>query len=135
MEKFKAKCWIEKRHKMYDVLQIMIKEDGTSCLIKNDGKTAEEELYDELYDFWVIGVEPLLYTGRNDMNGKEIYEGDILFNSFFGDYWIVAYEKGSFILKLNNSKHFEYLSYVTGFKGSAFKKVGTIYENPELLKW
>lgn len=31
-----------------------------------------------------------IYTGYKDMDGREYKVGDIVLNTFFGDYWVVA---------------------------------------------
>lgn len=79
MKNFKARCWVEKRHKMYDIFEIMIREDGISCLIKNDGEISEEEWNDEFRWCWIVGIEPLLCTGLYDKTGEtEGYESDVV---------------------------------------------------------
>jgi len=78
-------------------------------------------------------VEVMQYTSLKDKNGKEIYEGDILFyikgvDDPTDNYYPVEYINGAF-------RH-------TGSEGSPtgdwdldeYEVRGNIYENPELLK-
>lgn len=70
----------------------------------------------------------LQYTGLKDMREKEIYEGDILFESFGEEYFKVVFEDGSFRLKTGGCslplKEYAHICEV----------VGNIYKNPELIK-
>jgi uncharacterized phage protein (TIGR01671 family) len=66
------------------------------------------------------------YTGLKDKNRKEIYEGDIVEQTFYGD----DISKQIFIIKDM------ILDYSKIFCGSSKENeiIGNIYENPELLK-
>lgn len=70
------------------------------------------------------------YTGIKDKNGKEIYEGDILNESYHQLKAEVVYDERSCYFKLaaRNSLSF-YLD-----RNSIFEIIGNINENPELLK-
>jgi len=70
-------------------------------------------------------VIPLFYTGYNDKDGEEIYQGDVL---------ILKDEKGRIVCKdfiVNNLIEDGYA--LTGNKYIT-KIVGNKYENPELIK-
>lgn len=72
-------------------------------------------------------------TGLHDKNGKEIFEGDILFGHAGEDFWeIVEFdiEEGKWIRKdiWYNSK-LDLSEY-----NESMEIVGNIYENPELLE-
>ena len=70
------------------------------------------------------------YTGLKDMDGKEIYEGDIIkfLNGIFEVIW--CNEKASFMLK--NKEYKEFLNFIYE-NNNGMEIVGNIYENPELL--
>lgn len=83
-------------------------------------------------------IEIMQWTGLNDKNGKEIYEGDILlapavkWRTPTGDYkCVVAYENDGFYAKHDNGVG-ETLSNLIIVRGGHM--IGNIYENPELLK-
>lgn len=95
----------------------------------------------EMHGHHFIGFEDaelLQYTGINDEENKEIYEGDIieggylnpLSNKFMSKKYIVVYDKGSFVGKLIGHTPYgdTWLHFIKG------KVIGNIYENPELLE-
>lgn len=65
--------------------------------------------------------EVMQYTGLKDRNGKEIYEGDVVGDTFAGVPELVTFEDGRFSTK-------------KGFDLAKVEILGNIYENPELLK-
>lgn len=76
---------------------------------------------------------PLQFTGLLDKNGKEIYEGDVL---NYGDYTdgsgpcnhIVTWKDGGFITnEISTNEDFTFVD-------PCGEVIGTIYENPELLR-
>lgn len=84
-------------------------------------------------------IEPEQYTGLKDKNGKEIYEGDILyfdiqdyngidhFNKSF-----VEYAGSGFGVSYNKADRFIELDLVM-LNDDEVEVIGNIHENPELL--
>lgn len=73
-------------------------------------------------------TELMQYTGLNDKNGKEIYEGDILFETFREEYFKVVFENGSFRAEVD-----EYSLDLEDY-ANICEVVGNIYENAELME-
>lgn len=88
-------------------------------------------------DFTTNDVEFMQFTGLNDKNGKEIYEGDILQafygkkNTLFTITKVYFNEKGYWDSK-NISEKAPFKVCYLGF--CKCELIGNIYENPELLK-
>lgn len=89
-------------------------------------------------------IKLMQYTGLKDKNGVEIYEGDIIKQTFESpDYWDgrdvdidtyigrVIFDEGELAYKVvdKNNKLIHYLHIFDNCK-----VIGNIYENPELLK-
>lgn len=98
---------------------------------------AKKEMF---YDFTALthptfsegGLSVLMqYTGLNDKNGKEIYEGDIVQDTKNRKYEVI-WDKYMFNLK----DYYDGLSdYPTdAFSEGIFEVIGNIYENPDLIK-
>lgn len=82
------------------------------------------------------GVVPVIpetvgeYTGRLDVNGKRIYEGDIV--QYGAGLWVVEYNTGKMGFVFRNIRNG---GIVPGYAvTSAAKVVGNITENPEILR-
>ena len=87
-------------------------------------------------DVLVSGIRNLTvqqYTGMIDKNGKEIYEGDIIFcEVYYGTenrVGIVDYFASSFIVNWRNQIDDPFLD-----ENPDIKVIGNIFENSELLK-
>lgn len=77
-------------------------------------------------------IELMQYTVLKDMREKEIYEGDILFESFGEKYYKVVFENGSFRAELEGDFE-EYSFDLIDVVAQGCEVLGNIYENPELL--
>jgi len=100
------------------------------------------ELTDEV-QFFEGEVELLEYTGLDDKNEQEVYEGYILeFNLNIGNGKVeaikvpVIYYTCEFAIFIDDYENSFYLSLsdLVGELGQDFKVLGNIYQNPELLQ-
>lgn len=84
-------------------------------------------------DFFEKNEESIVimqYTGLNDKNGKEIYEGDIILRN--GKYkYHVEWNRGEFHAE---PFHGGFGVILSGLATDEFEVIGNIYETPELLK-
>lgn len=71
------------------------------------------------------------YTGLDDKNGKEIYEGDILKSIQWNDIYLVKYIGTAFYLCRKGNKGFNKIT--TWNNAEKSEVIGNIYDNPELL--
>lgn len=68
------------------------------------------------------------FTGLLDKNGKEIYEGDISWDSEYEEYGKIYFDDGCFCYEHDNV--IEQL----GEWHDSIEVIGNIYQNPDLLK-
>ena len=127
MRQIKFRAWRIQAKEMYSVTDDLCLIDGKVGWLQ-DGWDLVDELDDPV----------MQYTGVNDMNGKEIYEGDILhgvknkakYVVKFGEYSYVEWHCGFYLDRDNNGK----LNEGMGHTNENLEVIGNIYENPELLK-
>lgn len=147
MRVIKIRAWHEAQKKMYspEIMgsdQLTIMPDGQGFINVSGDDTRRSE--------FIRTMIPLQYTGLNDKNGKEIYEGDILNFPEKSKFYQTYPNTGiNLKVKVDNSNWWgivEYLNDEVGIgtigrfavKGLMWKPeycevIGNIYENPELL--
>lgn len=123
----KFRAWVKDRKAIFEVVLINYVTKKVTYLFERVGHLLNIR-HDKFND-----VELMQYSGLTDMMEKEIYEGDILFESFGERYYKVVFENGSFRAEFEGE--FEEHSFdLIDVVAQGCKIVGNIYENPELLK-
>jgi len=73
-----------------------------------------------------------LFTGLNDKNGKEIYEGDIVESSVM--LGVVVWQDDCMKFIVNDTRRSGFLNFIATANINGAEVIGNIYENPKLLK-
>ena len=95
-------------------IDFMDKEIGPPPIIYNIGRYNDNVL--------------MQFTGLKDMNGKDIYEGDIISDPMgIGQ---IVFDSGSFCIKWNDNPNESILI----LESELLEIIGNIFETPELLK-
>ena len=119
------------------------------CVFRLEQVFKKDSNYDDYEDFEYNDVtdivEVMQYTGLNDENGKEIYEGDIIefsYDMFVGNFDTfvakgkIVFEEGAFYVEVfeneRTTKDEAYLLYSINL--DTIEVIGNIYENPDLVK-
>lgn len=127
MREIKFRAWIKDRKAIFEVVLINYVTKKVTYLFERVGHLLNIR-HEKFND-----IELMEYTGLKDIKGKEIYEGDILFESFGEKYYKVVFENGSFRAEFEGD--FEEHSFdLIDVVAQGCKVVGNIYENPELIK-
>ena len=115
----KFRAWIKEEKRMVEV-EVVNTRAGIIGYVEKSKLTNGYYLKSMDYD----EIELMQYTGRTDINGKEIYEGDIVVN-LDGDCGYVFFKDGAY-----NVQHDEYTGYLFAWE---YEIKGNIYENSEML--
>ena len=122
----KFRAWVKDRKAIFEVVLINYVTKKVTYLFERVGHLLNIR-HEKFND-----IELMQYSGLTDMMEKEIYEGDILFESFGERYYKVVFENGSFRAEFEGD--FEEHSFdLIDVVAQGCKIVGNIYENPELL--
>lgn len=117
----KFRAWGAERKEMLDDIDLL---DWKAETLNNPG------------DGWTV----MQYTGLKDKNGAEIYEGDIVEDSNFGQrekWWgVVVWNLVGFQVSFHKptNKTWTDLAIIYDSPLTKWKIIGNIWENPELLK-
>ena len=108
-------------------------------VINNNGYLYSiENFYGEIYILPQMDIEVLQFTGLQDRNGKEIYEGDILKYNFPYDGRLKYVSPVKFLeTEASFGIKDRYENEIPLYRIAAnnyFEIAGNIYENPELLE-
>ena len=127
MREIKFRAWIKEKKAIFEVILIDYVTKKVTYLLERVGHLLNVR-NDKFND-----IELMQYTGLKDKNNKEIYESDILFESFGERYYKVIFENGSFRAEFNGDFE-EYSFDLIDVVAQSCEVAGNIYENPELIK-
>lgn len=132
MRDIKFRCWDTENKEMLDIQELDYRDSY------NGQPMIRTTMYSDYYD--TEDMILMQYTGLKDKNGKEIYEGDIIYcKKYIGGNWIEdCIEKG--YVNFNNGEFGLYRKqgyYQSLYKFKEydyeFEVIGNMYDNPELL--
>ena len=127
MREIKFRAWVKDRKAIFEVISIDYVSKKVTYIVERTGHLLNIR-HDKFND-----VELMQYTGIKDKDNKEIYEGDILFESFGERYYKVVFENGSFRAEFKGDFE-EYSFDLIDVVAQGCEIVGNIYENPELTE-
>ena len=135
MREIKFRAWDNLPGFMGEVRKIDFVDETIQVLVEDN-----EGYY--FKDWWLKEVKIMQFTGLQDCNGVDIYEGDIvnLCYEYFDGYYrdeecvgAVFFENGSF--KMSYKKYGEVWEWrLDEPEILSIEVIGNIYENPELLE-
>ena len=155
MREIKFRAWDKSAKVMLENITPYNNKDGEVTNIGMPEQTAIEKYgdvpyYIEFGEGWMWltdNFEVMQYTGLKDINGFEVYEGDILHvvevdNEVLNEWNTqVTFEDGCFLVKTECADYYDTYLYaiLTGVEDKSYplfetKVVGNIYKNPELLE-
>lgn len=123
MENFKARAWDSYKKEMYSFEELGLMEERN------------EISFHTLLDGGYSDFKVQLYSGMKDLQGNEIYEGDILHLDSHQD-MKVEFKDGCFIaISTNRIQELNWMPTALNVNILlGYKVISNIYENPELLE-
>lgn len=127
----KFRCWDKEEKRMYN--DVMVGNSGTFVILSYTKQTKETdfEWTNTARDIQEFNNNFLMqFTGLNDCNGVEVYEGDIIHNTDTGENATVVYKDDGFITFYHDKKSFQLFHTLENL----YTVAGNIYQNPELVE-
>lgn len=123
--RYKFRAYHKKKELLVDVLNIDFENNMVTLPIETD---SDEEYYWWSSTCYLDEVELMQYTGLTDVNGVEIYEGDIITSEDNFNKGKLVYRYGCFQIKYGREKYKLLIN-------TAYPKViGNNYQHKDLLK-
>lgn len=121
---------------------VVIDDDGNKRLEYNVWPSGDRTVYVENGGFYMVPDQIHQFTGLKDLNGKEIFEGDIIV-AYNAEQTGIDDEQGEIMANVTGKVFFEdgafhYDGHSAGaiplnYNIEDIEVIGNIYENPELL--
>ena len=123
MREIKFRAWDNENEKMMKVSSLSL--ENKEIAVRENGT---------YHFFRMKNLELMQYTGLNDKNDKEIYEGDILFFRDENTKYVVVWQDAAFIIKsIEIRKYSKEMCWLDDTE-ICCEIVGNIYENKNLLE-
>ena len=129
----KFKAWDKQRKKIFEVSNL-----GFNTVERDIMVSVQDHHYQGRG--YIDNYELMQYTGLKDVNGIEIFEGDIVKNNFMcpeitkkkSNIGVIEWTDGNYMLYCKEEDRYTYLTcHITN---KEFEVLGNIYANPELLE-
>ncbi|HEA6015188.1 TPA: hypothetical protein RXF77_000755 [Staphylococcus aureus] len=120
----KFRAWDKLGKEMHKVSAIDFSSKGARIIrlagVQSNGKGDHKR--------WHSSVELMQSTGFKDVNGVEIYEGDIVQDSYSGEVSFIEFKEGAFYITCSN------VTELISGNDDIIEIIGNIFENEELLE-
>ncbi|HEK6821485.1 TPA: hypothetical protein SPD07_001884 [Staphylococcus aureus] len=120
----KFRAWDKLGKEMHKVSVIDFSSKGARIIrlagVQSNGKGDHKR--------WHSSVELMQSTGFKDVNGVEIYEGDIVQDSYSGEVSFIEFQEGAFYITCSN------VTELISENDDIIEIIGNVFENEELLE-
>lgn len=120
----KFRAWDKLGKEMHKVSAIDFSSKGARIIrlagVQSNGKGDHKR--------WHSSVELMQSTGFKDVNGVEIYEGDIVQDSYSGEVSFIEFKEGAFYITCSN------VTELISENDDIIEIIGNIFENEMLLE-